>query len=108
GDVLAAGALKQLARFDFCEARIASFNHEEESVISHAAESVPVKNRMMRPRQSVHDEHREKSRECGEKHGKLEHDREKGGDGFPVPRFSVNHETIKPPRRSEFDEDGGE
>jgi hypothetical protein len=55
GDVLPAALLEQLARFDFGETRIARFDREEKSVVRRAAESVPVENRMIPARQSVHD-----------------------------------------------------
>src|SRR3954453_17728935 len=56
GDVLAAGFLEKLLRFRFGEARIASFDHEEEAVVSRPAKTLPIENRMIPARQPVHDE----------------------------------------------------
>ena len=45
GDVLAAGLLEKLARFDFGESRIARFDDQEKSVVRRALEPLPVKDR---------------------------------------------------------------
>src|SRR5207249_12112634 len=108
GNVHPAGFLQQVVRFHFAETRIARFDGKEKAVISDAAETVPVKNGMMPARQTVHDLPGEKGGESREKHGQLEHDREKCRHGFPIERFSVHDEWIKPPGWTELDQGCGQ
>src|SRR5262249_9690774 len=54
GDVLPAGLLQQFVHAVFRKPRIASFDCQEKSVIGHAAETLPVENRMVPARQAIH------------------------------------------------------
>src|SRR6476660_2149349 len=78
GDMPPAGLLQQLIHAVFGKARVASFYCQKKSVIGHAAETFPVKHRMVPARQAIHDLPRKERRKRGEQHRELEHDREKG------------------------------
>src|SRR5690348_15376059 len=45
---------QQIVRFHFAETRIARFDGKEKAVVGDAAETVPVKERMMPPRSEEH------------------------------------------------------
>ena len=68
----------------------------------------PIENRMIPPRQPVHDQHREKGGEGREKNRQLEHDREKRRHGRPVGRFPVHDQRINEPGRSELQDRRGQ
>src|SRR5436190_11857745 len=108
GNVHPAGYDQQVVRFRFAETRIARFDGKEKAVIGDAAETVPVKKGMVPPRQAVHDLPGEKGRESREKHGQLEHDREKCRHGLPIERLAMHDQRIKPPGWAELDENGGQ
>src|SRR5690242_15271769 len=95
GDVQAAGFDQQIVRFDFAEPRIACFDGEEKTVVSDAAETVPVKHGMIPARQAVHDLPRKKGRESRKKHRQLEHNRKEGRYRFPIEWFSMHDQRIK-------------
>src|SRR5207253_969264 len=84
------------------ETRIPRFDGEEKSIVGGASETVPVKNGMMPARQPVHDQVRKKGGESREKHGQLEHDREKRRHRCPVERFSVYDHRINEPGGTEL------
>src|SRR5438132_1825611 len=97
GDVLPAGLLEQVARFVFVETRIARFDREKKSVVSHTRKPVPIEDGMIPARQAVHDEDGKKGAERGEQNGQLKYDREKRRHRFPVVRFSVYNQRVKKP-----------
>src|SRR5215211_8576997 len=89
GDVLAATLFQEPLRFAFSKARIARFDDQKKSVVRRAAKTVPVENRMVPARQSVHDQHGEERGESREKDRQLEHYREECGHCLPIDRFPV-------------------
>src|SRR5438477_5068302 len=93
-DVESAGFQKQIMRFHFAKTRIARFDGEEKSVVGGARKAVPVENGMVPARESVHEQVRKKGGESCEKHGQLEHDREKCRHRGPGERFSVHDYRI--------------
>src|SRR3954452_20116861 len=97
GDVLTAAAFEKVPRFHFREARIARLDGEEEAVIARAAESFPVKDRMMPTRQSVHNNPGEERGKSGEEHSQLEHDWKKRRNRAPGVRLPVHDQRIDDP-----------
>src|SRR5207248_9091202 len=107
GDEQPAGFGKAIVRCYFTDTRSPRFEGEEKSIGGGASSTVPVKNGMMPARQPVHDQVRKKGGESREKHGQLEHDREKRRHRCPVERFSVYDHRINEPGGTEFESNRG-
>src|ERR1051326_429243 len=103
GDVHPASVCQQIVCFYFAETGIARFNGKEKTVVSDTAETLPVKHWMIPTRQPIHDLPGEKGGESAEKNCQFEHDREKRGHDFPIPRFAMDDQPVKAPRWAEFD-----
>src|SRR5438876_6989634 len=98
GDVLPAGLFEQVTRFVLVETRIARFDPEKKSVVSHARKPIPIEHWMIPSREPINDLQGEKGGKGGKQNGQLKQNGEIRRHCFPVVRFSGYNQRKKDQR----------
>jgi hypothetical protein len=93
--VLAATLFEEFAGLEFGKAGIPCLDYQEESIIRRAAEALPIEDRVIPARQTVHEKHREKGGEGGEMNE----------EGPNVRTVAVSNPVIPPPRTAALSHD---